>query len=559
MNKGLTKTALCGLGLFVLVVGSAFVAISPSLAAGKWWADYFDNATLSGGPVLSRYDDAVNFNWGHGSPDSKIPKDNFSVRWIRDDVWFDGGTHRFTVASDDGVRVWVGDQLVVDEWHDRSPSTIYVDHYIAAGTYRVRVEYYEHEGGALISVGWQRIVGGEVWRGEYYANRDLDDAPVLVRSDNAIDFAWDTASPDPAVPADNFSVRWTRSLGFSAGNYRFFTSTDDGVRLFVDGTLLIDKWYDQKLPNTHSGDRYLAAGQHTVVVEYYEHGDQAHAHAWWKKLDAYSGWHGEYFDNPNLVGGPVLDRDDADVNFDWGVSPPVDWMPDDNFSVRWTRAFNFAAGYYRISVRADDGFRLWLDDGLLIDKWEDMDFELHYVDRVYLQGLHQIKLEYYEHTGSARVQLWWGTGSAPAAPSEGTPSAPAPPGPLPVDEEDPWETSYFDNPNLSGKPAFTRIEKVIDHNWGWDSPGQGVPVDGFSVRWTQPIYFVAGGYRFTTYSDDGVRVWVDGRLLIDSWQPMRGYRHAVVWLSEGVHDVRVEYYESKGTARIHFLWERLGP
>ncbi|MBN1976717.1 MAG: hypothetical protein JW918_04885 [Anaerolineae bacterium] len=558
MDKRFIRAISMGSALLALALGSVII-VTPTAAAAKWWADYFDNATLSGGPVLSRYDDAsgvgINFNWGHGSPDSAIPNDNFSVRWMRDDVWFDGGTHRFTVVSDDGVRVWVGDQLVVDEWHDRSPSVIYVDRYIAAGTYRVQIEYYEHQGGALIGVGWERVVGGETWRGEYYGNRKLEGSPALMRDDNAIDFAWGTASPDPAVPADNFSVRWTRSVGFAAGTYRFFTSTDDGVRLFVDGNLLIDKWYDQKLPNTHTGDVYLAAGQHTVVVEYYEHGDQAHAHVWWKKGDGYTGWHGEYFDNPDLVGGPVLDREDAEVNFDWGVEPPVSWMPDDNFSVRWTRTVNFTAGYYRISVRADDGFRLWLDDGLLIDKWGDMDYELHYVDRIYLQGLHQIKLEYYEHTGLARVRLWWET--AAALPATAVP--PAPPGTLPVDEDDPWETSYFDNPDLKGEPVFTRIEKVIDHNWGWDSPGEGVPPDGFSARWTQPIYFEAGGYRFTTYSDDGIRLWVDGRLLIDSWQPMRGYRNATIWLSEGVHAVKVEYFEGTGTARVHVLWERLGP
>jgi hypothetical protein len=559
MNRRLVRMLSFGLALLALVIGGAIVTAVSQAAAGKWWADYFDNATLSGAPVLSRYDDAVNFSWGYGSPDSKVPKDNFSVRWVRDDDWFAGGTYRFTIASDDGVRVWVGDQLVVDEWHDRSPSTIYVDHYIPAGTYKVRVEYYEHEGGALISVGWQQVVGGEAWRGEYYNNRKLEGAPALVRNDGAIDFDWDTSSPDPAVPADNFSVRWTRSVGFTAGTYRFFTSTDDGTRLFVDGGLVVDAWYDQKLPNTHSGDVYLAAGQHTVVVEYYEHGDKASAHVWWQRRDGYVAWHGEYFDNPNLVGGPVLDRDDAEINFDWGVAPPVDWMPDDNFSVRWTRTVNFTAGYYRLSVQADDGFRLWLDGGILIDKWEDMDYELHYVNGIYLQGPHTIKLEYYEHTGLARVRFWWESSSAGAAATPVAPGAPAPPGSLPVDEDDPWEASYFANPDLRGEPALTRVEKVIDHNWGWGSPGEGVPADGFSARWTQPVYFEAGGYRFTTYSDDGVRLWVDGRLLIDSWQPMRGYKHAVVWLSEGVHDVKMEYFEGTGTARVYLMWERLGP
>ena len=66
-------------------------------------------------------------------------------------------------------------------------------------------------------------------------------------------------------------------------------------------------------------------------------------------------------------------RNDQAINFDWGYDAPVAGLAADEFSVRWTRTVNFAAGYYRISVRADDGVRLWLDDGLLIDRWEDMD------------------------------------------------------------------------------------------------------------------------------------------------------------------------------------------
>jgi hypothetical protein len=194
------------------------------------------------------------------------------------------------------------------------------------------------------------VVGGAAWRGEYFDNRKLEGSPALVRDDGAIDFDWGSGSPDPALPADNFSVRWRRTLGFNAGTYRFLTSTDDGVRVWVDGGLVVDSWVDQKLPNTHTGEVYLADGQHTVIVEYYEHGGGASAHVWWQLREPFAAWHGEYFDNRHLVGGPALERDDAEINFDWGVEPPVNWMPDDNFSIRWTRTVDFTPGYYRFSV-----------------------------------------------------------------------------------------------------------------------------------------------------------------------------------------------------------------
>jgi len=529
----------------VLLVGARSVTAAP----GSWWADYFDNPTLSGAPVLSRQDDAINFSWGTGSPASGLPSDNFSIRWERDE-WFAGGTYRFKVLADDGVRVWVGDQLVVDEWHDRWAEPLNVDRYIPSGTHHVRIEYYEHVGDATMSIGWERVVGGETWRGEYFNCRDMNCPLVLTRDDKAIDFDWATGSPDPTITADNFSVRWTRTLNFNTGTYRFLASSDDGVRIWVDGGLVVDGWEDHSLPKTYTGDVSLADGQHTITVEYFEHEGDASAHVWWQLQEPFTDWHGEYFDNHDLVGGPALERNDAEINFDWGVEPPVDWMPDDNFSVRWTRTIDFSPGYYRFALQADDGARLWLDQSIIIDKWQDMDYELHYVDGTYLAGPHIIKLEYYEHTGNARVHFWWESSADSNAPPTFVPGAP-----VAVQNQGKWKASYFANAGLRGEAALTRVETALDHNWGWGSPGAGVPENHFSARWTQSLYFRTGVYRFTTYSDDGVRLWVDDWLLINSWRPMRGYRSGTMWLYEGIHKVRMEYYERTGTARARLDWQ----
>ncbi|MCU0509552.1 MAG: PA14 domain-containing protein [Anaerolineae bacterium] len=72
------------------------------------------------------------------------------------------------------------------------------------------------------------------WKGEYFNDINLQGPPLLVRNDPRIDFAWNLDSPDPSVPADNFSVRWTRSVNFPAGNWAFFARTSDGVRVWVD-------------------------------------------------------------------------------------------------------------------------------------------------------------------------------------------------------------------------------------------------------------------------------------------------------------------------------------
>ncbi|MEW5718745.1 MAG: PA14 domain-containing protein, partial [Chloroflexota bacterium] len=86
------------------------------------------------------------------------------------------------------------------------------------------------------------------WTGSYFANANLQGNPAFVREDPNIDFAWGNASPGSGIPADNFSVRWTRWLYLDApGNWTFVTTTDDGARLFIDDQLVIDAWQDQQL------------------------------------------------------------------------------------------------------------------------------------------------------------------------------------------------------------------------------------------------------------------------------------------------------------------------
>ncbi len=109
------------------------------------------------------------------------------------------------------------------------------------------------------------------WRGEYYANPDLLGAPVLVRNDVDVNFNWGTGSPDPSVPNDNFSVRWTRTLDFQNGMYRFSLRSDDGARVFIDDNLIIDEWHAAgAAPPIYTVNANLAAGQHTLRIEYYE-------------------------------------------------------------------------------------------------------------------------------------------------------------------------------------------------------------------------------------------------------------------------------------------------
>jgi hypothetical protein len=258
------------------------------------------------------------------------------------------------------------------------------------------------------------------WQASYWNNMALSGAPVLQRTESSLDYNWGTGSPDPAVQADGFSARWTRYLDLAAGTYRFTATSDDGIRVYVNGVAIIDMWYDHPA-TTVSVDKSLGGGHHLVVVEYYENTGDAVARLSWTPLGAITNWRGEYFNNKTLSGTPALVRDDAQVNFQWGSgSPAPGIVGSDGFSVRWTRTVNLAAGSYRFSMTVDDGGRLWVNGHLLLDAWKDQPPRT-YTGILYVPGGGvPVKMEYYENTGGATAQLSWVKTDGTPDPGPGT-------------------------------------------------------------------------------------------------------------------------------------------
>lgn len=115
---------------------------------------------------------------------------------------------------------------------------------------------------------------------------------------------------------------------------------------------------------------------------------------------------------------------------------------------------------------------------------------------------------------------------------------------------------YYEGLDLTNL-RMTRIDPAINFNWKDGSPAPSLPPDFFSVRWTgqvQPQY--SETYTFYTYADDGVRLWVNGQLLIDNWINQAPTEIAgTIPLNAGErYDIRLEYYELNGGATSQLLW-----
>jgi beta-glucosidase len=121
---------------------------------------------------------------------------------------------------------------------------------------------------------------------------------------------------------------------------------------------------------------------------------------------------GEYFDNNRLEGAPRLTRADQRIDFRWTLNSPGRGIPFDWYSVRWTGTIVASAQpARRIAIEGNDGYRLFLDDELVIDNWQKQSYGRRTADVRWVPGsTHKVRLEYFESTGNARLRLLWDAG-----------------------------------------------------------------------------------------------------------------------------------------------------
>ena len=152
------------------------------------------------------------------------------------------------------------------------------------------------------------------------------------------------------------------------------------------------------------------------------------------------------------------------------------------------------------------------------------------------------------------TKLWIPSGYAPPPPPVSVPPVP----PVnPTLTGGPWTALYYNNKDLSGSPVDTRLDPKINFDWGAGSPSAAVNSDGFSALWTSINSFEAATYQFTSTADDGVRVYVDGTLVIDDWNVHPATeKSGEIALSAGNHTVQVRYFEDVGVASVYVRWAK---
>ena len=282
-----------------------------------------------------------------------------------------------------------------------------------------------------------------------------------------------------------------------------------------------------------------------------------------KREDESNGLLTNIFANNNLEGDPIFNVVDSFID----KSSLEDFFPEQQhldqldsdhiFSVRWSGYITFPeSGLYILSTPCNDGARLYLNDKLVIDEWtlgehpnlESLPWHASQGDK------YHIRVEYFNaHDNPAIRLLYRKIGDDNSLVTEGMLE--------PDTEVNGFVGHYYANPGLHGDESFSQTDIRLNFEEGYDAfPSDVANLDAFSVSWMGAIKVDDDGtYRFHVRVNDGVRLYIGKRMIMDHWCAVHTpteYKSRKVKLSRGIRYIfkAIFFYQSPGTPIFHMTW-----
>lgn len=378
----------------------------------------------------------------------------------------------------------------------------------AGQTYPIKMQYFQAGAGAMAQLRWyspstvkQIIPQTQLYppnspnpgglQGAYFANQLLEGAAMVTRIDPTINFNWNTMGPDPAIPQTYFSAVWNGNVQPQySENYTFCTTTDDGTRLYLNGSLIVNDWSTQaptefcsnNLGSVSVGtggafiDTFIAPvdGTYTIVVDPQSNYTGSMTLTLYAVPDDYSG---------TIVAGgsPVVvstttPGQNAQLTFNGTAGQRVSLLMN-----------NVTISSSTVSVKNTAPFAAGQQ--------------------------YTVKMEYFQGGGGSTAQLWFyspSTVKQVIPTSLLYPQGSGSPGGL--------QGNYFTNANLAGTPTVVRTDPNVNFNWNGTAPDPSIPGTNFSARWLGSVQTPnAENYTFCTTTDDGTRLWINNSLVVNDW------------------------------------------
>ncbi len=508
-------------------------------------ASYFANRHLSGTAVTNRVDAEVNFDWHTNAPSGLSKADEFGIRWSGELQAQFTEPYTLGMEADDGARVWLNEQLIIDDWVDHSAKESTATVSLAAGQrYLLRIDYYENHADALARLRWSSpsTPRQAVPQSQLYSQPTDTDG-------NGLPDVWQQhyfghLGVDPNADPD----------GDGLSNLQEWLRHSDPTSPLTWG--VPNEWSHGNIGGLATGDASYSSGVFTVSstgADIYNRADAFHflyqplngnsqmvarvlgvtgTNAWAKVGVMVR----ESLDDNAKNAMMVLTLSNG-VTFQWR-------SPTGGFSEQTLGNPNLAAPYWVKVVRWEN----WLGgyaspDGTnwTMVGWEESDA---------LPAQVYAGLAVSSHRRGALCTAQFDQVSFTAtSPSDVV---------FPVvGTGDGLEGSYFADKNLSGTAVTNRVDAEVNFDWGLGAPIHVPNGDLFSVRWYGEIQAqFTEPYTFYMESDDGVRVWLDERRIINDWVDRSATESiATASLTAGQHYlIRIEYYEDYGDALAKLKW-----
>ncbi|MDZ4402139.1 PA14 domain-containing protein [Prosthecobacter sp.] len=390
---------------------------------------------------------------------------------------------------------------------------------------------------------------------EYWPNLAMSGTPVT-RNDANIQFDWAGGAPMTGIPNDLFSARWRGRIKPQYSEvYTFKTATDDGTRLWINGQLVIDRWVNQGANPAYTGTITLTAGQvYDIEMNYFEGFGAAVARLSWSSASQ----------PEELVPGDRLFNPTAGANHrprqpDIIIPANDGELVDPITMVMQTAAFQDVDA---AQTHAATDWEIWSTTGTIERVWSALNqtggallyrqlpggtFEGVLTGQTQLANDTTYQLRVRHRDSSADAATEW----SPQAVRSFTTTPPDDPRGV-LGEYYPNNATF----RLTGTP-LSRTDTNIDFNYGGGEPFSGVGADNFCVRWrarVKPQFTET--YTFTSETDDGARLWVNGQLLIDKWQFQGPTRHSgtITLIAGQYYDLEMQYFEGAFGAMAKLMW-----
>ncbi len=451
---GIRSLLVCSIIASVAILGVVSFPTGVRAESGLWTVEYFNleqDSYLAQPPEFDKdyvgeadvqeMVDSIDFDLGSGSPAPGVNPDRYVARFTKTVNAAKTADYSFSTRSDDGIRVFVDDELVIDEWNDHSATYHSGQTYVAEGAHTITVLYYEngydsvvvlddirlvdnpHEPVPVIEssvesnqhIGADFVFSASVYQTDGTNPCTIDIEGVVLGCPNHVVYQFGGLSMDLTVT----NQAGIEVIGYDAAvvnpNNEPFdpdsTSPYSPKMLKVPFEQLEDGVYEVAIALRHDNGNV-----EELVVSGLQKGDPTQAKDWkaefWNLPNPY-----QYLTStPDFpASSPALTTTVEHIKFDWGMESPYPEVQPDRYLARFSKQIVLPEdGEYTMTTNSDDGVRVYLDGVAWINEWQDQSASVATATGFASAGQHNIVVEYYEngYDASLSFEMVWAGGQS---------------------------------------------------------------------------------------------------------------------------------------------------